>query len=280
MTTLRSILVSLHGTAGSPGPGLELALAWARRSGAELMGLGVIDETVAEPTAVPIGGTAFKQDEEAALISQREQSAREAQAVFAERCRAENIPFRGDVRSGVPHEVVAEEAQRHDLTVIQRHPADRYGAGESPAVLLEHLLKVFPRPVVAAPRSYLPGDGVLVAYDGSVQASRALFGLLGCGLRFLGDVHVVTVDAQSKEAACARAESGLEYLRRHEIATHFTPVVSEGSVSEVLCEEAQRRGCELIVMGARVRSPVVEFFLGSTTKKIVEHSPVPVFLFR
>lgn len=278
MTTIKSILVALHGS-NPDSASHELAVAWAQRTGAEVTGLAVVDETVAEPAAVPIGGGAFKQEEETELLSERQRLAHVVQQAFAGRCRAAKVKFRVDQRAGVPHEIVADELQGHDVAVVDNQPPVEYGAGESPAQVLERLIRVSPRPIVSSPRDYHPGNGVLVAFDGSAPAAKAIFGLLGSGLGAFGRVRILTVDKDSEESARSRAQSGIDYLRRHEIDTGFQPVVSDRPVSELICEEADRQRCELIVMGPHGRSAFAELFLGSVTKKVIDHSGIPVFLY-
>jgi len=278
MHAIRSVLVALH--ASKPeSPAQELAVRWASRSGAELTGLAVVDETVAEPAAVPIGGGAFKQEERDDLLSRRRRLVRESQDAFAGKCRAAKATFRVEERAGVPHEILAREVQAHDLAIVDREPPEEYGAGESPLEAIERLIKASSRPVVAVPDGHRPGSTALVAFDGSTPAARALFGWVGSGLASLGDAVLLTVDSESEQAARSRAQSGLDYLRRHQIDVAFRPVVSGRSVSEIICEEATRANCELIVMGPHGRSLFVEFFLGSVTKEVLGRAEVPVVLY-
>lgn len=278
MNTIKSILVALHGS-NPDSAAQELAINWARRYQAEVTGMAIVDQTVAEPAAVPLGGGAFKEEENEELLSQQRQLALRHQETFDGKCRAAKIEFRVDQREGVPHEIVAAELQRHDIAVVDRQmPAD-YGVGESPAEVLERLIRIAPRPVVSAPQQYHPGEGILIAFDGNRTAAKAIFGLLGSGLAASGRVRILTVDKKSDESAQSRAQTGIDYLRQHEIDVTFQPVVSDRPVAEVICEEAERQRCDLLVIGPHGRSAFVEFFFGSVTKKVIEHSTVPVFLY-
>jgi nucleotide-binding universal stress UspA family protein len=55
--------------------------------------------------------------------------------------------------------------------------------------------------------------------------------------------------------------------------------VTDKSVEQLIIDEAQRQNVELIVMGAYGRSRLAEFFLGSVTSRVIDESPVPLFLF-
>lgn len=274
---LRSILIALHSDTPESAS-QELVVHWARRTGAEVTGLAVVDQTVARPTATPVGGGAFKEEEDEELLSKREGVARAAHESFSRRCKAAGVDCRVELQAGVPHELLASELGRHDVVVVENEPPEEYGVGESPAEVLEHLIKIAPRPLVATPEEYRPIEKILVAFDGSTPASRTLFALVGSGLLELGTVRLLTVDPESEASAQRRAETGIDYLRKHEVETEFHPIVSDRSVAEVVCEEAEREQNALLAVGTHARSALVEFFLGSTTREILDRAKVPVFI--
>ena len=66
---LRSVLVGVDGSAYSTAA-VELGIQWAQRSGAVLVGLGVIDvPTICKPEPVPLGGSAYKVHRDASLLA-------------------------------------------------------------------------------------------------------------------------------------------------------------------------------------------------------------------
>jgi nucleotide-binding universal stress UspA family protein len=278
MHELRSILTVLY-NGDSESPAQEVAVDWATRTGASLTGLAIVDETVAQPQAVPVGGGAFKEEQDAALVDQKQQAAEAAKESFVRRCEESNLDFDVEIRSGVPHEVIGAELRRHDVSLIKKEPPTDYGVGESPSDAMARLIKTSSRPVVAVPEGHRGGDTIVVAFDGSPPASRALFALVGSGLPAIGNVTLLAVDEHSEQAARETAQCGLDYLQRHEIETTVQPIASDRSVAEIVCEEAERQRAALIVMGPHARSALVEFFYGSATKEAVERSKVPVFLY-
>lgn len=54
--------------------------------------------------------------------------------------------------------------------------------------------------------------------------------------------------------------------------------VVRGNVVDEILSEAQRIGCDLIVMGYHVRGKLEEAVLGSTTRKVLRRSKTPVML--
>ena len=55
-------------------------------------------------------------------------------------------------------------------------------------------------------------------------------------------------------------------------------LVARGNVVDEIIAEAQRIGCDLIVMGYHVRGKLEEAVLGSTTRRVLRRSKTPVML--
>ena len=57
-------------------------------------------------------------------------------------------------------------------------------------------------------------------------------------------------------------------------------VVTSGNVVEEILSESQARGCDLIVMGYHIRGKFEEAVLGSTSRRVLRRSKIPVMLVR
>ncbi len=55
-------------------------------------------------------------------------------------------------------------------------------------------------------------------------------------------------------------------------------VVARGNVVDEILSEAQSRACDLIIMGYHVRGKLEEAVLGSTTRRLLRRSKIPVML--
>lgn len=55
-------------------------------------------------------------------------------------------------------------------------------------------------------------------------------------------------------------------------------VVARGNVVDEILSEVHSRGCELIIMGYHVRGKLGEAVLGSTTRRLLRRSKIPVML--
>ena len=54
--------------------------------------------------------------------------------------------------------------------------------------------------------------------------------------------------------------------------------VTAGGVDDAIVDEAEKAGCDMIVMVTHGRGPVGEFLFGSHTKKVISRSKLPVFV--
>jgi nucleotide-binding universal stress UspA family protein len=275
---VRSIVIGLDGTAYSSSA-IELGLRWARRFDALLVGLGVLDEpTIRQPEPVPLGASYFKTERDDILLARARQQVEQGLAQFAARCTAAGVAFQLLEAVGVPSAHILLEAQRFDLIMLSQQTASPFGIQAAPSETLTQVLKNAPRPVVTVPETLGDGTAVVVAYDGSVQAARALQAFQHSGLDGADAVHIVSVGSDHDEAT-RHAERAVEFLRFHNIAASPHVLAPEPVVAEVILDQARQRQARLLVMGAYGQPTLREFFLGSVTRTVLQHSQVPLFLF-
>ncbi len=85
--------------------------------------------------------------------------------------------------------------------------------------------------------------------------------------------------AMIREALGAFAEKAEEDYGDVKVAMDEIVVV-RGNVVEEIISEAAERNCDLIVMGYHARGKLEEAFLGSTTRRVLRRSRIPVMLVR
>ncbi len=280
---LRSILIGID-TAGFSDAAQRLGVRWSRRSGATLVGLGIIDEPgirAMEP-AWPVGGKpgvdpVYYMGYDARLSKVHEEVG-ELLARFAARCDEAGVPHAELKAVGSPQEKIEQEAQLCDVILLARRSRFRSIAGDDENdETLKRVLRDSPRPVVVVPTTMDEEGPVVIAYDGSLQAARALAAFEATGLGQVGDIHVTSVGATAREAA-ERARRASEYLSRHKIDS-VSHTSSSREPAEVILDQVRRLKAGLLVMGAYGQPVLREFFLGSVTRKLFEESPVPLFLY-
>ena len=243
---LRSILIGLD-TPDHVGILTELGVRWARRFGATLEGLAIVDEPgirAIEPLG-SIGGApgvnpVYYMGYENRMAEYR-QRARELLAAFAGRCDESGVAHEEVTGVGSPHEVIGREAGARDLILMPLRSHFQFTAHEDEPDdgLVKRVLKDTPRPVVVVPETEPPDGPVAIAYDGSLQAERALSAFVATGLDGAGPVHVVSVDADPAEAS-RRAECACGYLTRHRGEATAHAIQSAAPPAVVILEEVRR----------------------------------------
>jgi nucleotide-binding universal stress UspA family protein len=275
---LRSILLGLDGSQDGRSA-LELGIEWARRDKAMLVGIGIIDEpTIAAAAPTVLGGPPY-----ADPIVYRERMADARRQVdqfleeFSLRCAKAGVSSKVLEEVGLPSDEIVRQAQRYDLILIGRKTRFHFEIQEQRDTTLQQILRDSPRPVVVVPSERVASRSVVIAYDGSIQAARALHQFRCAGLGREGPVHVVSVHADHAEAA-RLAEPAMDYLHNHAIRAVAHAIVSPGSPAEVLLDQIRKLDARLLVMGACGQSRLRESLLGSVTRTLLKESPVPVFL--
>jgi nucleotide-binding universal stress UspA family protein len=274
---LKSILVGLDGSPSS-GAAIELGIRWAKQFNALLVGLGIVDEaTIRTPQAEPIGAGSYKQERDDELVKQARQTIEQRLKQFETQCAEAAISFNLLEDTGLPYEEILRESQRYDLVLFGHETHFRFGNVDRPDETLWSVLKRGPRPVVVAPPKLKDGSSVVVAYNGSPQADRAMQAFQSSGLDLAEEVSVLSADEDDEEAT-RQAERAVEFLRLHRINALAQAVGPVDSVAQSILAAVRQRSARLLVMGGYGHSTVREFLLGSTTKAVLKDSPVPVFL--
>ena len=117
---VKTVLVALDGSVCSL-TATMLALDWARRFDAQLLGLGIVDEaSIHRPEPVPLGAGAYKKARDEARMA----DAHHRVAVFVAefRARAAGAGVHAEVleEQGEPAARVVFEAQRADVVIVGR----------------------------------------------------------------------------------------------------------------------------------------------------------------
>jgi nucleotide-binding universal stress UspA family protein len=138
------------------------------------------------------------------------------------------------------------------------------------------------RPTLVVPRSgrfESVGDYVLVAWDGSREATRAATDALPL-LQLARRVELVWFQEAGvrKAYAALRMADFIVWLQRHGVNAAPLQVAGDGHIGKALIEQAVSRRADLIVMGAYGHSRLTELALGGVTRTMLEDMSVPVLM--
>ncbi len=99
------------------------------------------------------------------------------------------------------------------------------------------------------------------------------------GLHALGQVHVLSADDTDAVEAARCADRAVQFLASHDIAATPIALLRTSSADQLILEQSAALGAQLIVTGADGQSRWEEFLFGSATQRLLQESPVPLFLY-
>jgi nucleotide-binding universal stress UspA family protein len=274
---LRSILVALDATQASS-QAQQLAIDLAKRLDCQITGLAILDrEHITAPTPVGIGGMAYKQHRDQVKLEEAKSFLQRLEKDFAQSCEAAGVAWQVIEAEGVPHRLLEQESGRHDLLVIGKDTDFHFDVDPSTADTVQRLLRDNPRPLLVCPEQASGEGPILATYDGSVRSSRALHMLVLLGHARGRPVHVLSV-AADRQSAEQRARYPTELFAKHGYQATPHGIGSQADPAEIVLAEAEGLGATLIAMGASGHRPLYDFFLGSTTQRVLNSCPCVLFV--
>jgi len=272
---IRTILIGLDGS-----PYSETAVAWgirwARRSGAELVGLAIVDEpTICKPEPHGIGSGSFKVHRDQLRLEDARSRVQQFLEHFSRVCSTASVPFRTLERVGLPSEVIFSEGEDLDLTLLGQKTHFHFETQSGPDETLHKVLHLSHRPVVAVPLRVKEGRSVVVAYDASPPSVRALEAYQASGLDEGKPVHVISM-ASRNALAVRHAEEGAKYLQFFNLAAQARPLLAAPAPAKQILEQVQELEAGMLVMGVPEHTGLWEFFFGCLVNTLLQESDLPV----
>lgn len=276
---IKKILVVLD----SSKPGLmaqHYALKLATSYKASVTGLAILDTpwiTAAQPE--PLGGAAFKIHRDDVVLQQSQDHVEYLLAEFQKEAQAAHVDFQGVEAEGFPAVEIEKCSHEHDIIVIGKTTDFHFELDEDTDITVKHIARDNPRPLILVPENIPESNSVMIAYDGSLQASRSLHMFLLLGLAKGKDVHVVSSD-KNVDKAVVHAKRALRMCEIHGIqATLHTFEMPSGSIADHLLDKVSELKASMLVMGGFSHTMIRETLFGSCTKALMKNSPVPLFMF-
>lgn len=173
---------------------------------------------------------------------------------------------------------VVEEAVYADLLVVgqqSRLPE----AGSAPPGFVETVILDSGKPTLVVPvemRSATVGRRIVVAWNGSPQAARALAGALPL-LRLADEVHVASWSRLAPTAPFSRTDA-VDWLHRHGVDARVHLLEPSAHVARDIGPFAASVDGDLVVMGCYGRSRASERVFGGATRSVLAAMDVPVLM--
>ena len=259
--------------------GVRYAVALAKKYGATLHGLHVVDVKLLEgpflrDISASLGTAPYAnyQGNIALLLEERGNAALEYVKQQAEaaglKCDAEQV-------TGLVVRTIVEKAELADLVVMGRSGEHREWLEGLVGSTTQGVVRRSNQPVLVTARDLPQAERFLTAYDGSNNAKQALHVAAAFASDWHAPLTVLTVGGQRMDAVLDDARC---YLDAHELTIEYQR--EDGDPSETIVAQAKRCGAGLLIMGAHGHTKVRELVVGSTTAYAMNHAPCPMLLAR
>lgn len=180
-------------------------------------------------------------------------------------------------RHGTVVETLVELEPRAELVVVGKSGDHAVLAPGQVGGHLENLIRTSVRPVLVAERNFKPIQRFLIAFDNSPSARKAVAYVVASPLLRGLECHLVMVGRADAAHETALNEAHDQLARA---GYTVTDKLIPGSPAPAIAEKVKSAGIDLLAMGAYGHSQIREFFVGSTTTKMVRNTPVSVLMFR
>lgn len=278
---IQSILVGIDGSTAAR-RGLDLALDLATRIEAALRLVHVIDlPTFWHPSAEPHeaaasaahGGADWARAQLRTLATEEATLVPQAEAL----CRSRGVPCQAVTIEGWAPRVLSQQLSEMHLGVFGRAGRRQDVIGETTGATAQYLLRRADVPIVLVDRSAPLPRRILLGWDGSPGAQRALVVAAELSRRTGFELQVVHVkaglDARSPLDSAKKALAG-------DAAVRVSFEDCTGGAYDVLSERVREKPDTLLVLGGRGHHRLGDLLLGTLTESFHYHSTATLLVAR
>jgi nucleotide-binding universal stress UspA family protein len=274
---IKKILVPLDASIYTDGA-TETAIRLAKAHRASVTGVAVLDSPEIRSSIIPAVGPYYPMMVDAVQekIQHADQILRETLVRFSQVCEEAGVEHEETEYEGIPAQKLLESSIFHDLVVLgletSFHFETRGGRGDTLDKLIDHTAT----PVLAVPQTGAANPGkVMIAFDGSFGASRALRDFVAFATPFDPEITVVSADLPAEKSAFLLSNA-VALLKSHGFSRVHSRA-SEATVEETFTPEFVA-DTDLIVAGIHSRRPIRDMFTGSFTARLIREHNKPLFL--
>ena len=143
---------------------------------------------------------------------------------------------------------------------------------------LEAISRLSIKPVFVSPRDFREVKKIMVAYDGSENASKAL--QLSAFFASKLELPLLLLNvSESQETGDKILQEARDYLAPYKIPG-ITEKITAGDADKQIVQVSQQENIDLIIMGSYGHSRIREAILGSTTVQTMRKVEIPILMAR
>ncbi len=261
---------------------LEFACHIAKSNNAELTGMTILDVPGIKKHVgpSPIGGMYYAEQLLEKYKREAGEHIDELVKNFSERCEKDGINYRLSGYQGSPSQRISEVSIYFDLIVAGLKTYYRFRSEGSKGNSIDNILDHSITSMIAVPKDFQPPETdkrmkVLVAFDGSKPAGRALHRFAAMGANDQYDIEILMAHSD-KEVAEYHLERAARYLTVHSfksIKTQWTSMSAINAVEELYIDQVQA-----VVLGVHSKKSILDFRLGSLSRHLIQRADKLLYL--
>lgn len=282
---IKQILVPTDGSENSLAAA-DYAVSIARINQASIQGLFVKDIKVLAGPLIHDIGTSIGGMVPYGTFHQTIRDMLESQAdtylnLLEGKCSQGGVPFKREIREGIVSHEITKSADSCDLIAMGKAGVHAEWHDVFLGTTVEFVVRQTHKPVLITPREFKPFSKILIAYDGSSFADKAIQNGAGMAQALKLPVTVVCVADKKEDALGTLSKAKVALGKDYDLKVET--IATEGSdhargILEVCNDEDNR--FDLLVMGAYGHSRLQEIILGSTTVRVMRSTDCPILLCR
>lgn len=264
-----------------PSPYADAAIKYAceiaKKHKAEITGMVILDIPGIKKSIgpVPRGALYYAKRLEEFKKQEAQERIENLLKTFKKTCEQAGVSHKGAEHQGCPSDEILEASNFYDLIITglktHFHFETREKAGDSLAEVLDHAIT----PVLAAPPEYRPFKKVLIAYDGSIAASRTLHYFVHFANAYQFEITLLNSN-NDKETGQYYLEKAKEYLTINGLTNIGTEWTSQNIIRAF--EDKYGSWADLVVAGIHAKKGILDFMVGSFSRHLIQAGNKPLFL--
>jgi nucleotide-binding universal stress UspA family protein len=184
-----------------------------------------------------------------------------------------------DVRQRLVHGSIADHIRDYgdDTRVIVIGKQGEGDATHDLGMNLERVVRASTRPVLVTSGPLAPVEQVVLAFDGGETTGKAIAMLINRPELIDAPIHLVMVGGNAPRKAQQVADAA---SRLRSSGYTVTEEIIPGTPEDVIPEQVERIGANVLITGAYGHSRIRAMFVGSTTTALLRKSTVPMLVMR
>lgn len=278
---LKKILVPTDGFKASL-VSIDYAVEIAKLFNAKIVGLSVIDTRkltgpFIHDLGTSIGGMVPYGQFRDTIADMLQSAADAALTQLEDKCKGKGVSYELKKEEGIITREIARSAVGTDLISMGKTGEHTKWADALLGSNLESVVRQAHKPVLVASEKFVQITKILVAYDGSEFAGKALNIGGEIASKMQVPMTILNVGDDKKKSSDIIAD-GVEHIKPYNI--EFDTVIETGDPVNVIFNKYKEGDYNMLVMGAYGHSKIRELIIGSTTVQLMRKIECPLLISR